>query len=399
MFEFVTLHRDPSPSRKRSSIGKNHNSSNSSLASEYAALAATQVKISVLGSEQVGKTTLINQYVTKQHQQATCTKVHEPTVYNFSYATVNMNVQHGSGRNSGSSSSHHHYDSSQLPPQQQQQQTKPFCLYFSECSAREEYSQLRQISYEQTDIFVVCFRLDDERSFVEAIDTWMSEAKHAACQAANSTATSVHRSRLVLLGLRFIDNSTGELLQNASSESTFINQETESMLKTTEEKLITDVTTQRRISLESLPSLNLEVIDIKAEQPELVLNPIKSSSGFRPRLKSYSSRKRSQPLCCSSFNEKRRGCTVHLNNLSVGGSLNYTFMANDSNRKVSWGMIEQGRKELLKRGVDHVYYECCATNQGNVQFVIEECVREYYHQLMANATSSNSKRFSNRVSL
>ncbi|KAG2374251.1 hypothetical protein C9374_011088 [Naegleria lovaniensis] len=392
MFEFVTLNRDPSPSRRRSSFGGKNSSSNA-VSSEYAASAVTaQVKISIMGSEKVGKTTLLNHYIHKQHRKTMGNtsmdeeSAPESTVYDFSYATVTMNVNGGQRRNGSSSNNFSSsFDSTQ-------QHSKAFCLYFSECSARTEYAELRQISYEQTDIFIVCFRLDDERSFVEAIDTWMSEAKYAACHAAHNNMTNnSHRSRLVLLGLRFVDH-TADTTQTLLSESELYSSEHE-LPKTLEEK--DHLLSQRRISLELSPSLT-DVIDIKTEQTE---QPCKSNA-IRPRLKSYSARKScSQPVCCSSFNEKRRGCTVHLNNLkSVGGCLNYTFMAHDSNRKVSWGMIEQGRKELLNRGIDHVYYECCATNQGNVQFVIEECVREYYNQLVVNA-QTHSKRFSNRVSL
>ena len=60
-------------------------------------------------------------------------------------------------------------------------------------------------------------------------------------------------------------------------------------------------------------------------------------------------------------------------------------------RQVSWEMIERGRRTLTDQGIDHVYYECPINNQKSVQFIVEECVREFYNFKVKTYSESQSQ--------
>ncbi|CDI98742.1 likely rho family Ras GTPase [Echinococcus multilocularis] len=45
-------------------------------------------------------------------------------------------------------------------------------------AGQQEYARLRQLSYPQTDIFIVCFAVNDTDSYQNARDLWIPEVRH-----------------------------------------------------------------------------------------------------------------------------------------------------------------------------------------------------------------------------
>ena len=57
---------------------------------------------------------------------------------------------------------------------------KPVCLGLWDTAGQEDYDRLRPLSYPQTDIFVICYAINNHVSFSNVLHRWYPELKHHA---------------------------------------------------------------------------------------------------------------------------------------------------------------------------------------------------------------------------
>ena len=99
------------------------------------------VKMILVGDGMVGKTSLLTSFTTN-----TFNSEYMPTI--FESTTFGIEVDN-----------------------------KPYTLTLWDTAGQEEYKQLRQLSYPETDVFILCFALDIENSF-NNVPVWRDEVKN-----------------------------------------------------------------------------------------------------------------------------------------------------------------------------------------------------------------------------
>lgn len=99
------------------------------------------LKIVLVGSEAVGKTSLLIRF-----HQNTFPSLYVPTVFDSYWKEVSVD-----GNEYG--------------------------LLLWDNSGNNDYTRLRPLSYPQTDVFLVCFDINNRESFVQLQDTWLPEVK------------------------------------------------------------------------------------------------------------------------------------------------------------------------------------------------------------------------------
>lgn len=58
-------------------------------------------------------------------------------------------------------------------------------------AGQDDYARLRPLSYPDTDVFMVCFSIDEPQSFENVVEKWIPEVKH-----------HMPYAHIVLVGLR-----------------------------------------------------------------------------------------------------------------------------------------------------------------------------------------------------
>ncbi|AMD19414.1 HBR513Wp [Eremothecium sinecaudum] len=108
------------------------------------------IKCVVVGDGAVGKTSLLISYTTNSFPED-----YIPTVfdnYTTTIALEDINSPNGT---------HQIYK-----------------LHLWDTAGQEEYDRLRPLSYPQTDIFIICFSVNERASFHNAFDKWFPEIRH-----------------------------------------------------------------------------------------------------------------------------------------------------------------------------------------------------------------------------
>ncbi|KAM3165042.1 GTP-binding protein RHO5 [Lachancea thermotolerans] len=106
------------------------------------------VKCVIVGDGAVGKTSLLISYTTNTFPQD-----YIPTVFDNYTTTIALN------------------DGKSIEPQ-------VFRLNLWDTAGQEEYDRLRPLSYPQTDIFLLCFSINEPNSFMNVKDKWFPEIRH-----------------------------------------------------------------------------------------------------------------------------------------------------------------------------------------------------------------------------
>lgn len=106
------------------------------------------VKCVIVGDGAVGKTSLLISYTTNTFPQD-----YIPTVFDNYTTTIALN------------------DGDSAEPQ-------VFRLNLWDTAGQEEYDRLRPLSYPQTDIFLLCFSINEPNSFENVKDKWFPEIRH-----------------------------------------------------------------------------------------------------------------------------------------------------------------------------------------------------------------------------
>lgn len=109
------------------------------------------IKCVIIGDGAVGKTSLLISYTTNTFPQD-----YIPTVFDNYSTTIAL-----SDPNSNDSS-----------------EQQVFKLNLWDTAGQEEYDRLRPLSYPQTDIFIICFSVNEPNSFQNVLDKWFPEIKH-----------------------------------------------------------------------------------------------------------------------------------------------------------------------------------------------------------------------------
>lgn len=108
------------------------------------------IKCVIVGDGAVGKTSLLISYTTNTFPQD-----YIPTVFDNYSTTIAL------------------ADPSDLSAEQE-----VFKLNLWDTAGQEEYDRLRPLSYPQTDIFIICFSVNEPSSFENVIDKWFPEIRH-----------------------------------------------------------------------------------------------------------------------------------------------------------------------------------------------------------------------------
>lgn len=114
------------------------------------------IKIVVVGDGGVGKTSLLFTYC-----KAHFPDVYEPTIFDTFQKVLSVD----------------HY--------------QKVTLTLVDTAGQEDYDRLRPLSYPKTDVFLLCFALDNEESYQNIAAKWAPEVKHYSS-----------KSKLVLVGLK-----------------------------------------------------------------------------------------------------------------------------------------------------------------------------------------------------
>ena len=101
-----------------------------------------QYKIVVVGDGTVGKTSLLNAYV-----DDTFSLEYEATVFDNKETNIRVNNRD-------------HY------------------VLLFDTAGQESYSSVRPLSYQQTDLFIVCFSVNSDRTFSNLRKVWLPELQH-----------------------------------------------------------------------------------------------------------------------------------------------------------------------------------------------------------------------------
>lgn len=108
------------------------------------------IKCVIVGDGAVGKTSLLISYTTNTFPQD-----YIPTVFDNYSTTI------------------------ALPdPGNPDSEAQVFKLNLWDTAGQEEYDRLRPLSYPQTDIFLICFSVNEPNSFENVYDKWFPEIKH-----------------------------------------------------------------------------------------------------------------------------------------------------------------------------------------------------------------------------
>ncbi|CDO93653.1 unnamed protein product [Kluyveromyces dobzhanskii CBS 2104] len=108
------------------------------------------IKCVIVGDGAVGKTSLLISYTTNTFPQD-----YIPTVFDNYSTTI------------------------ALPdPNSRDSEPQVFKLNLWDTAGQEEYDRLRPLSYPQTDIFLICFSVNEPNSFENVHDKWFPEIKH-----------------------------------------------------------------------------------------------------------------------------------------------------------------------------------------------------------------------------
>lgn len=108
------------------------------------------IKCVIVGDGAVGKTSLLISYTTNTFPQD-----YIPTVFDNYSTTI------------------------ALPdPNHPDSEAQVFKLNLWDTAGQEEYDRLRPLSYPQTDVFIICFSVNEPNSFENIYDKWFPEIKH-----------------------------------------------------------------------------------------------------------------------------------------------------------------------------------------------------------------------------
>ena len=148
----------------------NNQTKRKAMSTEYASL-----KISLIGDACVGKTTLVNTYTSNKYQPH-----YTPTVFELVHTFINLPL-----------------------PNNREQFTN---LVFYDCSSMESYRDMRWITYEKSDLYLICFDMNKKQSLLNVVNKWYTEVKLFAGKA-----------KVVLVGLKDVDRNsqTGEKVTTA----------------------------------------------------------------------------------------------------------------------------------------------------------------------------------------
>lgn len=106
------------------------------------------VKCVIVGDGAVGKTSLLISYTTNTFPQD-----YIPTVFDNYTTTIALNNGEGA-------------------------EPQVFRLNLWDTAGQEEYDRLRPLSYPQTDVFLLCFSVNEPNSFANVVDKWFPEIRH-----------------------------------------------------------------------------------------------------------------------------------------------------------------------------------------------------------------------------
>ncbi|CAL9738535.1 GTP-binding protein Rho5p [Monosporozyma servazzii] len=140
------------------------------------------IKCVVIGDGAVGKTSLLISYTTN-----TFPTDYVPTVFDNYTTTISVDPPNNNTTNS----------SNTIPTNR-----NLFKLNLWDTAGQEEYDRLRPLSYPQTDIFLLCFAVNERTSFKNLTEKWLPELKQHANIENNDIWQSFKKLPIILVGTK-----------------------------------------------------------------------------------------------------------------------------------------------------------------------------------------------------
>ncbi len=98
---------------------------------------------------------------------------------------------------------------------------KPVSLGLWDTAGQEDYDRLRPLSYPSTDVFLICFAIDDPASYANIRAKWFPEISHHLQTAAQSGGPDAAKhAKILLVGTKLDLREDSETLERMRREGT-----------------------------------------------------------------------------------------------------------------------------------------------------------------------------------
>lgn len=95
---------------------------------------------------------------------------------------------------------------------------KPVSLGLWDTAGQEDYDRLRPLSYPATDVFLICFSIDDPASYANVRAKWFPEISHHMSTAAEGPDGK--RARIILVGTKLDLREDSETIERLRRDNT-----------------------------------------------------------------------------------------------------------------------------------------------------------------------------------
>ena len=102
---------------------------------------------------------------------------------------------------------------------------KPVSLGLWDTAGQEDYDRLRPLSYPSTDVFLICFAIDDPASYANVRAKWFPEISHHLQTSSSSSSSSTSgpeakRAKIILVGTKLDLREDSETVERMRRDGT-----------------------------------------------------------------------------------------------------------------------------------------------------------------------------------
>ena len=98
---------------------------------------------------------------------------------------------------------------------------KPVSLGLWDTAGQEDYDRLRPLSYPSTDVFLICFSIDDPASYANVRAKWFPEiSHHMSTSAAGAAGSAASNPKIILVGTKLDLREDSETVERLKRQGT-----------------------------------------------------------------------------------------------------------------------------------------------------------------------------------